>query len=70
MLTKSDIDLYMSMCLPLIILSSHVSHSDNNLLELGNEAKDDDRAVLLEGGLSKTASQKSASLSIKSSLIR
>ncbi|XP_057536587.1 protein REDUCED WALL ACETYLATION 3-like [Amaranthus tricolor] len=51
--------------------SSHSKvHSDNNLLELGNEAKDDDRAVLLEGGLSKTASQKSASLSIKSSLIR
>ncbi|CAO2842236.1 unnamed protein product [Amaranthus hypochondriacus] len=51
--------------------SSHSKvHSDNNLVELGNEAKDDDRAVLLEGGLSKTASQKSASLSIKSNLIR
>ncbi|CAO2823436.1 unnamed protein product [Amaranthus hypochondriacus] len=46
-------------------------HSDNNLVELGNEvAKEDDRTVLMEGGLSKTTSQKSASFSIKSNLIR
>lgn len=52
--------------------SSHSKvHSDNNLVELGNEAtKDDDRAVLLEGGLSKAASQKFPTYNIKSNLIR
>ncbi|KAK9696929.1 hypothetical protein RND81_08G005500 [Saponaria officinalis] len=47
------------------------SDSDSNLVELGNEAtKEDDRAVLLEGGLAKSASQKSSSSSVKSNLIR
>lgn len=56
---------------PLVVCFDHVSHSDNNLVELGNEvAKEDDRTVLMEGGLSKTTSQKSASFSIKSNLIR
>ncbi|KMS96052.1 hypothetical protein BVRB_002520 [Beta vulgaris subsp. vulgaris] len=52
--------------------SSHSKvHSDNNLVELGNEAaKEVDRAVLLEGGLSKSALQKFSSSSIKSNLIR
>ncbi|XP_021763951.1 protein REDUCED WALL ACETYLATION 3-like [Chenopodium quinoa] len=46
-------------------------HSDNNLVELGNEAaKEDDRAVLLEGGVSKATSQKFPAYSIKSNLIR
>lgn len=46
-------------------------HSDNNLVELGNETiKEDDRAVLLEGGLTKSASAKSSSSSIKVNLIR
>lgn len=51
--------------------SSHSKvHSDNNLVELGDEAaKEDDRAILLEGGLSKSTSQKFPS-SIKSNLIR
>ncbi|KNA04728.1 hypothetical protein SOVF_197000 [Spinacia oleracea] len=46
-------------------------HSDNNLVELGNEvAKEDDRAVLLEGGISKATSQKFPIYNIKSNLIR
>ncbi|KAF8031074.1 hypothetical protein BT93_D0303 [Corymbia citriodora subsp. variegata] len=46
-------------------------HSDNNLVELGNgTAKEDDRAVLLEGGLAKSASAKFHSSSIKTNLIR
>ncbi|KAL2930799.1 Protein REDUCED WALL ACETYLATION 3 [Bienertia sinuspersici] len=50
--------------------SSHAKvHSDNNLVELGNEAaKEGDRAVLLEGGLSKSTPQKSP-YNIKSNLI-
>ncbi|KAM7524956.1 hypothetical protein LguiA_014858 [Lonicera macranthoides] len=45
-------------------------HSDNNLAELENETvKEDDRAVLLEGGLTKSASAKYTS-SIKTNLIR
>ncbi|XP_030547330.1 protein REDUCED WALL ACETYLATION 3 [Rhodamnia argentea] len=46
-------------------------HSDNNLEELGNgTAKEDDGAVLLEGGLAKSASAKFHSSSIKTNLIR
>ncbi|XP_075481817.1 protein REDUCED WALL ACETYLATION 1 [Primulina tabacum] len=46
-------------------------HSDSNLVGLESEAiKDDDRAVLLEGGLTKSASTKLSSSSIKSNLIR
>ncbi|KAL8152262.1 hypothetical protein V2J09_010022 [Rumex salicifolius] len=46
-------------------------HSDNNLAELENEPiKEDDRAVLLEGGLPKSASAKFHSYSIKSNLMR
>lgn len=46
------------------------SHSDNNLAELENETvKEDDRAVLLEGGLTKSASAKYTS-TIKTNLIR
>uniref|UniRef100_A0A803MDP0 Cas1p 10 TM acyl transferase domain-containing protein n=1 Tax=Chenopodium quinoa TaxID=63459 RepID=A0A803MDP0_CHEQI len=46
-------------------------HSDNNLVELGNEAaKEDDRAVLLEGGVSKATLQKFPAYNIKSNLIR
>lgn len=40
-------------------------HSDNNLVELGNEpSKEDDRAVLLEGGLAKAVSPKSSSIKL------
>ncbi|KAK4488189.1 hypothetical protein RD792_003932 [Penstemon davidsonii] len=50
---------------------SKVSHSDNNLVELENETiKEDDRTVLLEGGLTKSASIKLPSPSIKTNLIR
>ncbi|XP_047966269.1 protein REDUCED WALL ACETYLATION 3-like isoform X1 [Salvia hispanica] len=46
-------------------------HSDNNLTELESEAvKEDERAVLLEGGLAKSASTKSSSPSIKTNIIR
>jgi hypothetical protein len=46
-------------------------HSDNNLVELGNEMiNEDDRAVLLEGGLTKSASTKFNSSSVKAKLIR
>ncbi|PSS02953.1 Protein REDUCED WALL ACETYLATION like [Actinidia chinensis var. chinensis] len=46
-------------------------HSDNNLVELGNETiKEDDRAILLEGGLTKSASAKLYTSSIKTNLIR
>ena len=46
-------------------------HSDNNLVELGSETiKEDDRAILLEGGLTKSASTKFNSSSIKVNLIR
>ncbi|XP_050287629.1 protein REDUCED WALL ACETYLATION 1-like [Quercus robur] len=53
--------------------SSHPSkvHSDVNLDELGKETiKEDDRAVLLEGGLPRSASAKFHSISIKMNLIR
>ncbi|KAK1386764.1 O-acetyltransferase family protein [Heracleum sosnowskyi] len=47
------------------------SHIDINLPELGNETnKEDDRALLLEGGLSKSASAKQSTSSIKTILIR
>lgn len=41
------------------------------MVELGNEMiKEDDRAVLLEGGLTKSASAKLSTSSIKSNLIK
>lgn len=47
------------------------SHSDNNLVELENATvKEEDRAVLLEGGLSKSASTKVSSSSIKTNIVR
>ncbi|RAL49745.1 hypothetical protein DM860_002036 [Cuscuta australis] len=46
-------------------------HSDSNLAELGNETiTENDRAALLEGGLSKSATMKLPSSSIKANLIR
>ncbi|KAG1334912.1 hypothetical protein COCNU_03G010310 [Cocos nucifera] len=46
-------------------------HSDVNLEELGNvTVKEDDRAVLLEGGLSKSASAKFQNSSVRANLIR
>ncbi|GJW43211.1 reduced wall acetylation 4-like protein [Tanacetum coccineum] len=46
-------------------------HSDNNLVELETKTKEeDDRTVLLEGGLTKRASFKQPVASIKSNLIR
>ncbi|KAJ8449967.1 hypothetical protein Cgig2_029329 [Carnegiea gigantea] len=40
-------------------------HSDNNLVELENEpSKEDDRAVLLEGGVAKSIAQKSPSIKL------
>ncbi|KAK6917224.1 Cas1p 10 TM acyl transferase domain [Dillenia turbinata] len=52
--------------------SSHSKvHSDTNLVELENQTiKEDDRAVLLEGGLTKSASAKFQTSSIKANLIR
>nr|GME07792.1 protein REDUCED WALL ACETYLATION 3-like isoform X1 [Ipomoea batatas] len=51
---------------------SKVSHSDNNLTEFGNETtiKEEDRIVLLEGGLPKSASLKLQSTSVRTNLIR
>ncbi|KAG8385332.1 hypothetical protein BUALT_Bualt03G0031800 [Buddleja alternifolia] len=47
------------------------SHSDNNLVELESEAiKEDDRAALMEGGLTKSSSLKFISPSIKTNLLR
>ncbi|KAL3522652.1 hypothetical protein ACH5RR_015486 [Cinchona calisaya] len=46
-------------------------HSDNNLVEMENATiKEDDRAVLLEGGLTKSASVKLSTSSIKTNIIR
>ncbi|GFP91270.1 cas1 domain-containing protein 1 [Phtheirospermum japonicum] len=46
-------------------------HSDNNLVELASESiNEDDRAALMEGGLTKSSSTKSPSPSIKTNLIR
>ncbi|KAL0398372.1 UNVERIFIED_CONTAM: protein REDUCED WALL ACETYLATION 1 [Sesamum radiatum] len=46
-------------------------HSDNNLVELESETiKEDDRAALLEGGLTKASSMKLPNTSIKTNLIR
>ncbi|KAL8103499.1 protein REDUCED WALL ACETYLATION 3-like [Apium graveolens] len=46
-------------------------HSDVNLPEMGNETtKEDDRALLLEGGLTKSTSAKQSTSSIKTILIR
>ncbi|OIT06606.1 PREDICTED: protein REDUCED WALL ACETYLATION 3-like isoform X1 [Nicotiana attenuata] len=53
------------------LFPSKVSHSDNNLVELENATiKEEDRAVLLEGGLSKSASTKLLSSSIKTNIVR
>ncbi|GMI82256.1 REDUCED WALL ACETYLATION 3 [Hibiscus trionum] len=47
------------------------AHSDTNLVELGNETiKEDDRAVLLEGGLTRSASTKFHASAVKTNLIR
>lgn len=47
------------------------SHSDINLVELGKETiKEDDRAVLLDGSLTRSASAKFHSSTIKLNLIR
>ncbi|KAK8646090.1 hypothetical protein V6N13_119891 [Hibiscus sabdariffa] len=47
------------------------AHSDTNLVELENEMiKEDDRAVLLEGGLTRSASTKFHASAIKTNLIR
>ncbi|CAH9105878.1 unnamed protein product [Cuscuta epithymum] len=46
-------------------------HSDSNLAELGNETiNEEDRAILLEGGLSKSASMKLPTSSLKTNLVR
>ncbi|KAH7682523.1 N-acetylneuraminate 7-O(or 9-O)-acetyltransferase protein [Dioscorea alata] len=51
--------------------SPHKVHSDINLVELGNEAvKEDDRALLLEGGLTKSTSAKFQNASVRANLIR
>ncbi|XP_049383716.1 protein REDUCED WALL ACETYLATION 3-like isoform X1 [Solanum stenotomum] len=53
------------------LFPSKVSHSDNNLVELENATvKEEDRAVLLEGGLSKSASTKVSSSTIKTNIVR
>ncbi|XP_022898811.1 protein REDUCED WALL ACETYLATION 3-like isoform X1 [Olea europaea var. sylvestris] len=50
---------------------SKVSHSDSNLVEMENGTiKEEDQAVLLEGGLTKSASTKLSTPSIKTNLIR
>ncbi|PHT82682.1 hypothetical protein T459_11125 [Capsicum annuum] len=52
-------------------LSPFKVHSDNNLDELDiSTTKEEDRAVLLEGGLSKSASVKLSSSSVKTNIIR
>ncbi|XP_009782916.1 protein REDUCED WALL ACETYLATION 4-like isoform X2 [Nicotiana sylvestris] len=52
-------------------LSPYKVHSDNNLAELElSTTKEEDRAVLLEGGLSKSPSVKLSSSSIKTNTIR
>ncbi|XP_010243706.1 PREDICTED: protein REDUCED WALL ACETYLATION 1-like [Nelumbo nucifera] len=46
-------------------------HSDANLVEMGNETiREDDRAVLLEGGLTKSGSARFHNSSIRTNLIR
>ncbi|GLU13936.1 hypothetical protein SLE2022_305390 [Rubroshorea leprosula] len=47
-------------------------HSDNNLVELaaGQTIKEDDRAVLLEGGLTRSASAKFYGSTVKTNLLR
>ncbi|KAJ8573956.1 hypothetical protein K7X08_010467 [Anisodus acutangulus] len=51
--------------------SSKVRHSDINLVELGNEAvKEDDRAVLLEGGGLQSTSPRIRSSSVTSQITR
>ncbi|XP_058083967.1 protein REDUCED WALL ACETYLATION 3-like [Magnolia sinica] len=52
--------------------SSHSKvHSDINLVELGNDTiKEDDRVILVEGGLAKSASARFHSSSVRANLIR
>ncbi|KAJ4976171.1 hypothetical protein NE237_001277 [Protea cynaroides] len=46
-------------------------HSDFNLVEVGNETiKDDDRTILLEGGLTRSASVRVHNSSVKANIIR
>lgn len=53
------------------LFPSKVSHSDSNLVELENATiQEEDRAVLLEGGLSKSPSTKVSSSSIKTNMVR
>lgn len=60
-----------NICLCNTILLSWHSHSDYNLVELESETiKEDDRTVLMEGGLTKSSSTKLPSPSIKTNLIR
>ncbi|KAJ9558156.1 hypothetical protein OSB04_012770 [Centaurea solstitialis] len=54
-----------------LLMSFISSHSDNSLVELETVVnKEDDRAVLLEGGLTKSASMRSPGASIRANLIR
>lgn len=49
----------------------YCSHSENYLVELGNEAvKEDDRATFLEGGLTKSSSARFHSSSVRANLMR
>ncbi|KAL5983938.1 Protein REDUCED WALL ACETYLATION 1 [Asimina triloba] len=54
-----------------IVVLLALGHSDINLVELGNNTiKEDDRAILLEGGLTKSSSARFHSSSIRAHLIR
>ena len=54
-----------------LLMSFGSSHSDNSLVELETEVnKEDDRAVLLEGGLTKSASMRPPGASIRANLIK
>lgn len=47
------------------------SHSDNNLVELETKTKEEDeQAILLEGGVTKSASSKLPATSVKANLVR
>lgn len=49
----------------------YYSHSDNNLVELGDVAeKDDDKADLLEGGLTRSTSVRFHNSSIRTNIVR
>ncbi|GJX96834.1 transposase, Ptta/En/Spm [Tanacetum coccineum] len=54
-----------------LLVSFGCSHSDNSLVELELEAtKEDDRAVLLKGGLTKSVSSRQPAAILKANLIR